>query len=222
MFSCTPADNEIAGYPTCLCCQLRLASAARRISRDLSRRGFISKGGASLASLGLFSSAGARAAPANFTSPIVFTNFMLFDGKSKSLRGGLWLRVDGNRIKRIASDDLTPPEGVRMIDCGRRVMMPGLIDAHWHSIFAALPISALVSAVRPYFPSNKLRGRADDVARLYDCSGPWRSVLRFEAGNRRWTRSWTSYLSFGRYDHDHRWSGISVLCPICQGVLADR
>ena len=24
--------------------------------------------------------------------------------------------------------------------------MPGLIDAHWHSIFAALPISALVSA----------------------------------------------------------------------------
>ena len=89
MFSCTPADNEIAGYPTCLCCQLRLASATRRISRDLSRRGFISKGGASLASLGLFSSAGARAAPANFTSPIVFTNFMLFDGKSKSLRGGL-------------------------------------------------------------------------------------------------------------------------------------
>ena len=71
---------------------------------------------------------------------------MLFDGKSKSLRGGLWLRVDGNRIKRIASGDQTPPEGVRMIDCGRRVMMPGLIDAHWHSIFAALPISALVSA----------------------------------------------------------------------------
>jgi imidazolonepropionase-like amidohydrolase len=71
---------------------------------------------------------------------------MFFDGKSKSLRGGLWLRVDGNRIKRIASGDQTPPEGVRMIDCGRRVMMPGLIDAHWHSIFAALPVSALVSA----------------------------------------------------------------------------
>ena len=33
-----------------------------------------------------------------------------------------------------------------MIDCGGRVLMPGLIDAHWHTIFAALPISALLSA----------------------------------------------------------------------------
>lgn len=33
-----------------------------------------------------------------------------------------------------------------MIDCGGRVMMPGLIDAHWHSIFVALPVSALFSA----------------------------------------------------------------------------
>ena len=33
-----------------------------------------------------------------------------------------------------------------MIDCGGRVMMPGLIDAHWHTIFAALSIDALFSA----------------------------------------------------------------------------
>jgi imidazolonepropionase-like amidohydrolase len=33
-----------------------------------------------------------------------------------------------------------------MIDCGGRVMMPGLIDAHWHTIFAALPVPALFSA----------------------------------------------------------------------------
>jgi imidazolonepropionase-like amidohydrolase len=33
-----------------------------------------------------------------------------------------------------------------MIDCGGRVMMPGLIDAHWHTIFAALSINTLFSA----------------------------------------------------------------------------
>ena len=33
-----------------------------------------------------------------------------------------------------------------MIDCGGRVIMPGLIDAHWHTIFAALPLNALLSA----------------------------------------------------------------------------
>jgi imidazolonepropionase-like amidohydrolase len=76
----------------------------------------------------------------------VFGNFLLFDGKSNALRGGLRLLVQGNRINLIATGDLTPPDGAQIVDCGGRVMMPGLIDAHWHSIFAAVPISALFTA----------------------------------------------------------------------------
>jgi imidazolonepropionase-like amidohydrolase len=76
----------------------------------------------------------------------VLGNFQLFDGKSEALRGGLRLLVEGNRIKSVVTGDLTPPEGARVIDCGGRVMMPGLIDAHWHTIFAALPVAALSSA----------------------------------------------------------------------------
>jgi len=76
----------------------------------------------------------------------VFANFLLFDGKSNGLRGGLRLLVEGNRIKLIASGEPAPPEGVQTIDCGGRVMMPGLIDAHWHTIFAALPLTTLVTA----------------------------------------------------------------------------
>jgi len=71
---------------------------------------------------------------------------MLFDGRSEALRGGLRLLVEGNRIKSIANSDLAPPEGAQMIDCGGRTLMPGLIDAHWHTIFAALPVAALFSA----------------------------------------------------------------------------
>jgi imidazolonepropionase-like amidohydrolase len=71
---------------------------------------------------------------------------MLFDGRAKALREGLRLLVEGNRIKQIVTGDVTPPEGARVIDCGGRVMMPGLIDAHWHTIFAALPVAALFSA----------------------------------------------------------------------------
>jgi imidazolonepropionase-like amidohydrolase len=147
MFSCTSAHQiDLSSSPTCLCCTPQLQSAARRINREMSRRGFIAGVGASLASLGLVRPAGAQAAPPGPTPPIVFGNFLLFDGKSKALRGGLGLLVEGNRIKRIAAGDVTPPEGARMIDCGGRVMMPGLIDAHWHTIFAALPINALLSA----------------------------------------------------------------------------
>jgi imidazolonepropionase-like amidohydrolase len=145
MFSCTSADQpEISSFPTCRCCQPQLALAARRISRDISRRGFVAGTGASLASLGFVRSA--RAQATGPTPPTVFSNFMLFDGKSQALRGGLWLLVDGNRIKRIAGAGPTPPDGARMIDCGGRTIMPGLIDAHWHAIFAGLPVSALVSA----------------------------------------------------------------------------
>ena len=77
--------------------------------------------------------------------PIIFTNFLLFDGKSNACAAGC-LIVETGRIKAVATGDTASPEGARMIDCGGRVVMPGLIDAHWHSIFAALPIQTLLSA----------------------------------------------------------------------------
>src|SRR6516164_9418013 len=147
MFSCPPADQvDPSRSPACLCCHPQLQSAARRINREMSRRGFIAGVGASLASLGFVHPAGAQAAPSGPRPPIVFGNFLLFDGKSKTLRGGLRLLVEGNRIKLIATGDPTPPEGAQMIDCGGRVMMPGMIDAHWHTIFAAISVAALASA----------------------------------------------------------------------------
>ena len=146
MSSNTPADKVDLGIgPTCLCSQPQLQSAARRIDRDLSRRGFIAGAGASLLSLGLFQPA-ARAAPSGPTPPIVFRNARVFDGRSSALREGLSLLVEGNRIELVATGDLTSPDGARTIDCGGRVVMPGLIDAHWHTMFAAVSVAALFSA----------------------------------------------------------------------------
>ncbi len=147
MFSCEPSDRgDLSDHPTCLCCQPQLRLAAHRINRDLSRRGFIAGAGASLAYLGLFRPDPAHAASAGPIRPVVFSNFLLFDGNSKALRGGLRLLVEDNRIKAIAAGELTAPDGAQTIDCGGRVVMPGLIDAHWHTIFAALPLPVLFSA----------------------------------------------------------------------------
>lgn len=37
-------------------------------------------------------------------------------------------------------------EGVTVIDCGGRTLMPGLIDAHWHAMMAAIPMLDLLTA----------------------------------------------------------------------------
>lgn len=101
---------------------------------------------ASLALPGLPKSIGAQALPVQPARLLLFTNFRLFDGTSGTLRDGLRVLVEGNLIKAVAGGNPAAPGGAQVIDCGGRVLMPGLIDAHWHSIFAALPLPTLLSA----------------------------------------------------------------------------
>jgi len=144
MFSCTLAEpTESVCGTGCLCHRPEMQTLTRRINSQLSRRGFVA--GASIAALGVPRRAKAETA-AGPPRPILLTNFRLFDGRSPTLREGLRLAVDGGRIKTVATGDGGSPEGARVIDCGGRVVMPGLIDAHWHSVFAALPVSSLFAA----------------------------------------------------------------------------
>ena len=146
MFSCVPGEDATAtDHVGCLCHQQEIQAVTRRLGVGLSRRGFVAGAAAALAAFGRSVHADAQPAPATPPRGILFTNFRLFDGKSGALRGGLRLLVEGNRIKTIATGDLTAAEGVRVIDCGGRVIMPGLIDAHWHSMFAALPLQRLLT-----------------------------------------------------------------------------
>ena len=140
MFECAPVT--VAKREGCLCCRPEIISAMRRINATLSRRGFVAGAAASIASFGLRRPAIAQTAS---PPPTILTNFRLFDGKSAALRQGLSLFVNGDRIEAVAAG-AGAPEGARIIVCGYRIVMPGLIDAHWHSIFAALPLSSLFAA----------------------------------------------------------------------------
>jgi imidazolonepropionase-like amidohydrolase len=147
MFSCTSdGDADPVNRTGCLCHRPEIQLLTRRVSTDLSRRGFVAGVATSIASLGLSRYATAQPVPAPPLRPILFTNFRLFDGKSGALREGARLLVDGNRIKAVVTGNLAAPDGAQVIDCGGRVLMPGLIDAHWHSMFAGLPISTLLTA----------------------------------------------------------------------------
>lgn len=75
----------------------------------------------------------AQQAPADAGSTL-FQNVRVFDGKTPRLSGPSSVLVRGAVIERISTGPITPDAGTRVIDGGGRVLMPGLIDAHWHAM----------------------------------------------------------------------------------------
>lgn len=63
-------------------------------------------------------------------SILLLKNALIFDGASPELREGDVL-VDGERIKEVG-ESLTAAQA-RMVDLKGRVLMPGLVDAHFHA-----------------------------------------------------------------------------------------
>ena len=143
MSSLTGHDEvDVTRPKSCHCYTSAIQCATQRVNADLSRRGFVAGMTTSVASLGLFTSA--KAAPAEPPHPILFTKFRLFDGTSSSLRDGRFVLVEGTRIKDVGTGTPAAPNGARVIHCGGRVIMPGLIDSHWHAMFAGLPLPLLL------------------------------------------------------------------------------
>lgn len=79
-----------------------------------------------------------------------FINIRLFDGVSDYLRDGLQVIIEGNKIKSIEPAQTPLPAEAEVIDGAGGVLMPGLIDAHWHAIMArpSLKMATSVNAER--------------------------------------------------------------------------
>jgi imidazolonepropionase-like amidohydrolase len=71
----------------------------------------------------------------------LFQNVRIFDGKSATLSAPSNVLVKDNTIARISVSPITieANANVRVISADGRVLMPGLIDAHWHAFMAATP-----------------------------------------------------------------------------------
>lgn len=77
---------------------------------------------------------------------VLFTNLALFDGRDLTLQRHVNVLVLGDQIAAVDKGSPTPPDGVEILDCKGFTLMPGLIDAHWHTMFAAMPKQALQMA----------------------------------------------------------------------------
>lgn len=102
--------------------------------------------------LGLLGSAasqaqsGAAAAPP--PSAVLIENVRIFDGLGERLSPPSHVLVVGNQIRKISSSPIRPDPAWRLqtIQGGGRTLMPGLIDAHTHLMFIALPQVALLTS----------------------------------------------------------------------------
>ncbi|HEY7338219.1 MAG TPA: amidohydrolase family protein [Bryobacteraceae bacterium] len=89
----------------------------------------------------------------------LFLNVRVFDGRNATLSPPSSVLVKGNTIERVSTSpiDASAIENVTVIDGQGRVLMPGLIDAHWHAFMAATPQTVLMTADPSYL--HLLAGR---------------------------------------------------------------
>jgi len=81
-------------------------------------------------------------------SLILISNVNIFDGTTDTLHENMHVLIKGNLIETISAEPLAviQTDNVTMINGGGRTLMPGLIDAHWHTMFNFWPMSKILAA----------------------------------------------------------------------------
>jgi len=80
---------------------------------------------------------------------VLFTNVSVFDGEHEKLINKANVLVEGNLIKQVSTKPISA-DGATMIDGGGRTMIPGLIDAHYHPMFAAMGQADFLASMDGY------------------------------------------------------------------------
>ena len=94
----------------------------------------------------------------------LFTNVNVFDGENEALIENANVVVTGNTITAVSTEPLAVAGG-RVIDGGGRTLIPGLIDAHWHTMFNFAPISQILGADFGYLNIAAAKASEDTLMR---------------------------------------------------------
>ena len=102
---------------------------------------------------------------------VIFENVRIFDGTVDRLSGPSNVLTVGNVITAISGAPIPDPPGVTVtrIQGGGRTLMPGLIDNHWHTMFASPSMAQMIEGDLGYLTLlASSPGRGDADARLHD------------------------------------------------------
>ena len=106
----------------------------------------------------------------------VFINVRVFDGVSDTLRDDLQVIVDGNKIHDLLPANTPLPDNADVIDGKGGVLMPGLIDAHWHAIMARPSMMTAMTADFNYIQALAIAEAQSTILRGFttvrDMGGP--------------------------------------------------
>ncbi|SNB60536.1 Imidazolonepropionase [Rhodoblastus acidophilus] len=178
----------------CRCCDRRLGAFSRRAEAALSRR---------WVAAGAPGPAPAAPPPAGVESPapaekILFEQVRVFDGESDALSEPCDVLVSGNLIETISPEPLAAGETTPLRVPGRgKTLMPGLIDAHTHLMFATLPQMALLTSDIGFVHVAAVKAAQDMLLRGFtsvrDLGGPVFGLKRgIDAGLATGPRIWPS------------------------------
>jgi imidazolonepropionase-like amidohydrolase len=89
-------------------------------------------------------------------TPLLFKNARIFDGTNAECPEGMYLLVSDGLIQEVSARPITVT-GARVIDVGRRTLMPGLIDAHLHAYCSDVSMQKIEAIGEPYRTAHAIR-----------------------------------------------------------------
>ena len=75
---------------------------------------------------------------------MLFRNVHVFDGIHEKRIENANVLIEGNLISQVSNKEIAG-DGATVIDGGGRTLIPGLIDAHWHTTYCCVPQSTIVT-----------------------------------------------------------------------------
>lgn len=90
---------------------------------------------------------------------LLFKNFEMLDPNVGELQGGFELLVEGDKIREVSAKPIKAAKAA-VVDCGKKTLMPGLIDSHVHVVLSEVFIRQLENV-----PLTLMTARAADLMR---------------------------------------------------------
>ncbi len=156
----------------------------------------------------------------------LFRNLNLLDPRWNEPRGGYEVLVEGDTIREVSAKPIKTANA-RVVDCGKRTLMPGLIDCHVHVFLAEVNIRNL-----EHIPLTLLTAKAADLMKgmlnrgfttVRDTGGAdWGIKTAVESGLIPGPRLFISGRAIGPtggHSDSRRRTDMGASCGCCNGLV---